>query len=86
MRFPLGYEHLLSQDKISEFDVGIGEDLFLVGRFVDRDGIQHNQPTVRFGAIAQMPGDPIETPIGRQDAFLTELRSVSGYSGSSVSP
>ncbi len=80
----VGYEHLLTPKMLSEFDVGIGEDLFLVGRFVDRDGIEHNQPTVRFGAIAQMSGNPVETPIGRQDAFLAELRSISGYSGSPV--
>lgn len=80
----INHTHLLSRDWISKFSVGIGDDLFVVGRFVDHDGIQRNQPTVRFGAIAQMPGDPIETKMGRQDAFLAELRSISGYSGSPV--
>ena len=80
----VGYQHLLTRDLIPKFDVGIGDDLFLVGRFIDREGVQCNQPTVRFGAIAQMPGDPIKTEVGNQDAYLAEIRSISGYSGSPV--
>jgi hypothetical protein len=80
----INHTHLLTRDWIRKFGVGIGDDLFVVGRFVDHDGIQRNQPTVRFGAIAQMPGEPIATTMGRQDAYLAELRSISGYSGSPV--
>ena len=80
----INHTHLLTREWITTCGVGIGDDLFVVGRFVDHDGIQRNQPTVRFGAIAQMPGDPIETKMGRQDAYLAELRSISGYSGSPV--
>jgi hypothetical protein len=31
-----------------------------------------------------MPGNPIKTEIGNQDAFLVEIRSISGFSGSPV--
>jgi hypothetical protein len=31
-----------------------------------------------------MPGEPIKTEIGDQDAFLAEIRSISGHSGSPV--
>lgn len=81
----IGYPHLLTKELIPKFDIGIGDDLFLVGRFIDREGVQCNEPTVRFGAIAQMPGQqPIKTKVGNQDAFLAEIRSISGYSGSPV--
>ncbi len=80
----VGPEHLLTRDGIAQFNVGLGEDLFVVGRFVDHDGKERNQPTARFGAIAQMPGDLIRTEVGLQDAFLADIRSVSGYSGSPV--
>jgi hypothetical protein len=80
----VGYDQLLTREWVREFNVGIGDDLFLVGRFIDHDGVQRNQPTVRFGAIAQMPGNPIQTEVGSQDAFLAEIRSISGFSGSPV--
>lgn len=80
----VGYDQLLTRAWIDKFSVGIGDDLIVVGRFIDHDGVQRNQPTIRFGAIAQMPSEPIETEIGRQDAFLADLRSISGYSGSPV--
>ncbi|HLW69113.1 MAG TPA: hypothetical protein VKS22_00670 [Candidatus Binataceae bacterium] len=82
----LGRETLLSPEIISRFKIGVGDDLFVVGRFIDRDGVQRNQPTVRFGMIAQLPipHQPIRTEVGYQDAFLAEIRSVSGFSGSPI--
>ena len=38
---------------------GDRSDVFLVGRFINHEGQQRNAPTLRFGLIAQMPGDPI---------------------------
>jgi hypothetical protein len=65
--------------------VGVGNDVFTVGRFMSHEGLQKNQPAVRFGNIAMMPGDPIEQPNGhRQVSYLIEGHSVSGYSGSPV--
>lgn len=64
---------------------GIGDDVFVVGRFVSREGKQKNIPTVRFGNIAQMPADPIKMDDGtEQECYLVEVRSISGYSGSPV--
>lgn len=77
-------EHLVTKDRIAEYNIGIGEDTFAVGRFVNHDGKQRNQPSVRFGVLAQMPKEKIKTETGDQEAFLVELKSIAGYSGSPV--
>jgi hypothetical protein len=81
----VGINQLLSKDIIEAHNIGLGDDAFVVGRFIRHDGKQRNQPTVRFGAIAQMPGEKILFPDGsEQESFLVEARSIAGYSGSPV--
>jgi hypothetical protein len=70
---------------VTEEDVGIGDDTFMVGRFVNHEGKQQNAPAVRYGNIAMMPKEKIESPTGiAQESFLVEVRSLPGYSGSAV--
>lgn len=78
-------DSIMTRERAVEWDLGPGDDTFLVGRFIHRDGGQTNVPTVRFGHIAQMPS-PVEDPdSGRQnESFLIETRSIGGYSGSPV--
>lgn len=66
--------------------VGLGDDVFMIGRYVDHQGKVRNLPTVRFGNIAQMPDEPIRQPQRghAQKSFLVEMRSFSGFSGSPV--
>jgi hypothetical protein len=76
----------LSKATIAEFDIGIGDDIFVAGRFINHEGIQRNSPSLRFGNIAQMPGDKImqgERDF-EQESFLVEAKSIGGYSGSPV--
>src|SRR5215469_951530 len=76
---------LITHDVIAEHAIGIGDDVFTVGRFTNHDGKLRNNPSVRFGNIAQMPIEPILQRNGHlQESFLCECRSVSGYSGSPV--
>lgn len=65
-------------------DIGIGDDTVMVGRFITHEGKQHNTPAVRFGNIAMMPKEKIESSGYRQESFLVEVRSLPGYSGSAV--
>jgi hypothetical protein len=75
---------LITESLINTSGLGVGDDAYLIGRFVSHEGTQRNLPTARFGAIAQMPYEVIHTDVGGQLAFLVEARSVSGYSGSPV--
>jgi hypothetical protein len=70
---------------VEALKIGPGDECFVVGRFSSHDGRQRNTPSVRFGAIAQMPQEKIQFPDGtEQESFLVEARSIAGYSGSPV--
>jgi hypothetical protein len=57
----------------------------MLGRFLGHDGADENKPAARFGHLAMGTTVPIEHPWGfRQESFLVECRSVTGYSGSAV--
>ncbi len=66
----------------------LGNEIYMLGRFGGSPGIKHNRPVVRSGIISQMPNpdEPIEIrdDIAPQEAYLMEMHSISGFSGSPV--
>jgi hypothetical protein len=83
--------HFITRDIIKTYNVGLGDEVFMVGRLMSHEGRQRNAPVVRFGNISLMadPYEPIrvETLDGQsrdQEGFLVECRSLSGFSGSPV--
>lgn len=77
---------LVTKEMVTHYGIGVGDEVAMLGRFINREGHQKNVPTVRFGHIAQMPDAPIETDTGvtQEEAFLSEVHSIGGYSGSPV--
>jgi hypothetical protein len=70
---------------IAEHDIGVGDELFFPGLFINHHGKERNIPIVRGGSIAAMPGEPIKTKhFGSLEAYLVEARSIGGLSGSPV--
>jgi len=83
--FYISQSMFLTNEIVSEFNIGPGDDTFVVGRFINHEGRQKNLPTVRFGCIAQMANEPVRQASGfEQESFLVEARSIGGYSGSPV--
>jgi hypothetical protein len=81
----LSRSSFLDLQTVKHFGIGPGDDVFVVGRFINHEGKQRNLPTARFGCIAQMPWEPIRQDTGfDQESFLVEIRSIGGYSGSPV--
>jgi hypothetical protein len=80
----IGTDWLLTKEDAECLRVGIGDDLFMVGRFINHDGKLGNIPVVRFGTIAMMPEEPIIADGKAQDSFLIEIRTIPGFSGSPV--
>lgn len=75
---------LMERRDIEVFEINSGEDIFMIGRFVDHDGAASNIPSARFGNISVMP-QPILQPTGsRSDSFILDVHSRTGYSGSPV--
>jgi hypothetical protein len=79
----------LTREIATQQDVGIGDEVFMIGRFINHEGNQRNSPTIRFGHVSMMPSedDPVvhrNSPTGKQVSFLVEVHTVPGYSGSPV--
>jgi hypothetical protein len=75
---------IITKQTVIDRQLGPGEDVFMVGRFVDHDGGPVNKPAVRFGNISVMP-TPLMQPTGvLADSFCIDMHSRSGYSGSPV--
>jgi hypothetical protein len=77
----------ITREIVADYDIGPGDEAFLVGRLITPWGQQRNVPAVRFGNLS-MVADPNELAIGwggvEQEAFFVECRSLSGFSGSPV--
>ena len=79
----ISIEMFITPEVISHYRIGPGDEVFMVGRFVNHEGKQRNLPTARFGNISMMTDEPIRHPSGiMQESFVVEARSLSGYSGS----
>lgn len=77
---------LLTDEKIAEHGVGPGDNLVVTGLFTERSGKERNFPIVRSGIIAAMPGEPlVDEDTGLEyPAYIAEVRSIGGLSGSPV--
>lgn len=68
------------------YTVGLGDDVFMLGRFIDIDNTPTNTPAARFGNISVMP-TPIEQAgpkVSLKDSYCLDMHSRTGYSGSPV--
>lgn len=72
------------------FKIGVGDELFVVGLFTKRHGYGRNIPIVRSGILSAMPDEKLDEPDDAEDAllffdaYLAEIKSISGLSGSPV--
>lgn len=69
-------------------ELGVGDEVFMIGRFVNLQGAMANKPAARFGTLSMMLEDiPTKGPAGNrvtQESFAVEMRSRTGFSGSPV--
>jgi hypothetical protein len=75
---------LLTEDQVKQYDIGPGDEVFMVGRFVNEEGRRQIIPSVRFGHIAMMPTEPTLATMALGEQILIECLSIPGYSGSPV--
>ena len=64
--------------------IGVGDDVFMLGRFIDIDSSERNQPTARFGNVSAMPVNLKQVTGRSRPSFLVDMHSRTGYSGSPV--
>ncbi|MEZ0224497.1 MAG: hypothetical protein ACAH83_08090 [Alphaproteobacteria bacterium] len=81
----IGTTLFLTDKKIKEHKVGVGDDVLLVGLFRNHYGHKDNMPIVRTGNIAAFPIEPLKTQkLGKIEGYLVETRSIGGLSGCPV--
>lgn len=82
--FPLKLSWAVTPEFIAKERIGPGEDVFVVGLFRRHTGQLRNIPIIRVGNLVAMPEEPVQTATGLQEAYLVELHSIGGLSGSPV--
>lgn len=76
---------MLDRSTMVESDIGIGDDVFMIGRFIGHDGKTRNRPSARFGNISIGVSDMMNPATGLpEESFGVEMRSKPGFSGSPV--
>jgi hypothetical protein len=72
-----------TDQRIADFQIGLGDELFIIGLFTRFFGRTKLTPIVRTGNIAMMPEDKVAVEnFGDMEAYLAEGRSIGGLSGS----
>ncbi len=75
----------ISRKDATDWELGVGDEVFMVGRYVNHQGRIENTAAVRFGSISVMPQPIYNKAIGKdQLSYAVEMRSRSGFSGSFV--
>lgn len=74
----------VTPDNIKDREWGVGDEIVVIGLFRNHYGKTKNIPLVRIGSLAALPEEPVKTKWGYIDAYLVELHSIGGLSGSPV--
>jgi hypothetical protein len=75
-------EFFVTDNILDELDLGVGDEVFMVGRLIRDEEEVENNPVIRFGRIA-CPLMPLVNIWG-EEVFLAEYRSLGKASGSPV--
>lgn len=74
---------ITTKEKLDQFQIGEGEDVFFVGLFSHHLGRLRNQPIVRFGKVALMSEEKIQSgKETEEDLYLMDCHSFAANSGS----
>lgn len=81
----VGSEQLLTADGLKTMQIGVGDEVFMIGRFINHQGKTRNRPAARFGSISMMEEDIwVSADTRYQLSIAVEMRSRTGFSGSPV--
>lgn len=78
-------KNILREQSIKDLKIGVGDEVFMIGRFINHQGTKENKPAARFGCISMMQEKILVKAENRwQESFAVEMRSRTGFSGSPV--
>jgi hypothetical protein len=79
--------HFIGNSSENAHYMGVGDDTFMMGLFVDHAGLGTNVPSARFGNISLIPDKDalIKQPTGYKGlSYVVDMHSRTGFSGSPV--
>jgi hypothetical protein len=90
MGVPKGADHLVipismcaTKDVFKRHEIDLGDEVIISGLFQHHFGTRRNIPIIRVGNLAALNEEKIATnSFGEIDAYLIEVRSIGGLSGS----
>jgi hypothetical protein len=74
----------LTDDSIAQYEIDVGDEVFIIGLFKHHHGKIKNIPIARIGNVSAMREEKIQTSQHLMDGYLIEARSIGGLSGSPV--
>ncbi len=78
-------DKFIGPKEIADYNLGIGDEIFMIGRFYNHQGAAQNKPALRLGTVSMMQEPIWVEEDGRfQDSYAVEMRSKEGFSGSPV--
>jgi hypothetical protein len=77
--------NMFATRELAQKRVGVGDEVLVTGLFSKIKGNSKNIPIVRVGNLAMAPYEPVvPTKLGNIEAYVIEVRSLDGISGSPV--
>ncbi len=83
LALPIAREEVVKQ-RSEIWDVALGDEVCAVGLYTSHHGRTKNVPVVRIGNLSALCDEPVDTLKGAVDAYLVEMRTIAGLSGSPV--
>ncbi len=76
----------ITSERALALELGVGDEVVMIGRFLNHQGRGVIKPAVRFGSISMMP-EPVWNKAINADqlSYAVEMRSRTGFSGAPVS-
>jgi hypothetical protein len=74
----------LSDADIAMHEVNVGEDAFMLSRFIDYDGVEASVPSMRFGNLSVMKARLVQLTGCKEPSFVVDMHSGPGCFGSPV--
>lgn len=78
------YSNFADKSTFINDEISPGDEIFITGLFKHHIGEDKNIPIIRVGNLAAMNEVNVTTQLGNIDAYLAEVRSIGGLSGSPV--
>jgi hypothetical protein len=80
----LGPDFFLTKEEEANLEIDAADDVFMLGRFINYDGVETNKPAFRFGHISITNANILQKTGFAGRSIVVDMHSRTGFSGSPV--